>query len=132
MAQSKGRIGKLYKCAIKRQFLDINYPNFENRCFTVFKWEDRVNGNKDNDWIERIGIISDTQRARVTQCLSNHMPSDIKKPSYESCMTAMRTEVHIVKYKSHPTGKIRNCLKFDEEVNDSVHVLYRCPKATCV
>lgn len=32
-------------------------------------------------------------------------------------MAAMRTEVQILKFKKHPTGKIKKCLKCDEEVN---------------
>ena len=42
-------------------------------------------------------------------------------------MAAMRTEVHIAKHKSHPHGKIRKCLKCDEEVNNTEHSLFHCP-----
>ena len=44
-------------------------------------------------------------------------------------MAAMRTEIHIVKFKSHPTGKIRGCLRCNEEVNNTEHVTYYCPFA---
>ena len=132
MTQSKGHIGKLYKFAIRRQLLKIKHPGFENRQFTVFRWQNRVDDNKVKSQTLRIGINSDTQRAGLRQCLSISIPSNIKTPSYESCMAAMRTVVYIVKFKSHPTGKIRNCLKFNEEENNSVHVLYYCPIAIFV
>ena len=44
-------------------------------------------------------------------------------------MAAMRTESHIVKFKSHPTGKIRGCLGCNGEANNTEHVLYHCPLA---
>ena len=44
----------------------------------------------------------------------------------------MRIEVHIVKFKRHPIGKIRNCLECVEEVNNIEHVIYHCPVAKFV
>ena len=44
----------------------------------------------------------------------------------------MRTETHIVKFKSHPTGKIRGFLRCNEEANNTEHVLYHCPLANFI
>ena len=123
MSQSKGHIGKLYKFAIRRWFLKIKHPSFANRWFTLFKWEDRVDDSKVKSEMDRIGINSDTQRARLRQCLKTNTPSNIRKPSLETCLAAMRTEVHIAKLKSHPTGKVRNCLKCDDELSNTEHSL---------
>ena len=61
MSQSKGHIGKLYKFAIRWQFLKINHPNFNNYWITVFKWEDCVSDNKIIYEIGKLGINTDTQ-----------------------------------------------------------------------
>ena len=44
----------------------------------------------------------------------------------------MRTDIHIVKLKSHSTGKTRGCLGCNEEVNNTEHVTYHCPLARFV
>ena len=45
-------------------------------------------------------------------------------------MVALRTKIPIVRFKSHPTGAIRHCLKCDDEINNKVHNFYHCPVAT--
>ena len=52
--------------------------------------------------------------------------SNIRKPSLETCLAAIRTEVHITKLKSHPAGKVRNCLKCDDEINNTKYSLFHC------
>ena len=42
-------------------------------------------------------------------------------------MAAMRSELHIIKFKSHPTGELRSCAICAEEVNNTAHVLLHCP-----
>ena len=53
MAQNKGYIGRLYRLAIRRQFLKIKNPSFENRLITAFKWEDILNENKIRSELEK-------------------------------------------------------------------------------
>ena len=36
------------------------------------------------------------------------------------------TEVNITKLMLHPTGKVRNCLKCDEKVNNTDHTISSC------
>ena len=62
----------------------------------------------------------------------NSIPSDIIKPSYESCMATVRIELHLVKFKSHPTRIVGHCLKCDDEINNTLHNLYHCPVATFI
>ena len=45
-------------------------------------------------------------------------------------MAAKRTKINIVKFKSHHTVTIRYCLKFDDNINNSLHTLFHCPMAT--
>ena len=44
-------------------------------------------------------------------------------------MAVMWTEIHIVYFKLHPTGKIRGCLRCNEEANNTDHVIYHCSLA---
>jgi len=44
-------------------------------------------------------------------------------------LAAMRIETYIVKIKSHPTGKIRGCQRYNKEANNTEHLLYHCPLA---
>ena len=74
----------------------------------------------------------ETQRAGLRQCLSISFLSSIKKPSYESCMAAIRADVYIVKFKSYCRGNIRKYLEWDEEINNSLHILYHYPEATFI
>ena len=62
--------------------------------------------------------------------LANTIPSDIKRLSYEFCMAAIRIEIHLVKFNSHPTGTVRYCLKCDEEIDNKLHTFFHCPVAT--
>ena len=70
MAQNKGHIGKLYRFAIRRQFLKLKHPSFDNRWFTVLKWDDRMDENKIKSELEKNGINSNTQRAGLREYLS--------------------------------------------------------------
>ena len=45
-------------------------------------------------------------------------------------MAAIRTEIHTVKFKSHPTGTVRYCLKCDDKINNTLHMFFHCPVAT--
>ena len=121
MAKNKGYIGKIYKLAIRRQFLKIKHPSFDSRWITVFKFEDRVNDFEVKRDVERLGILSESQRAGLRQCLKINTPSYIRKLSLETCLAAIRTEVYIAKLKSHQTGNVRNCLKCDDEVKNPEH-----------
>ena len=100
---------------------NIVHSSFGKRWLIAFKWEDRADDIKIKYEMYRLGRNSNIQRAVVRKCVGISMPSYIKKPSYESCIAAIRTKIHIVKFKSHPTGKIMNCFNFDEKVNNSVH-----------
>ena len=51
-------------------------------------------------------------------------------PSYESCMATIRIELHLVKFKSHPTRIVGHCLKCDDEISNSLHIFLDCPLAT--
>ena len=42
-------------------------------------------------------------------------------------LAAMRSETHIIKFKSHPTGEFRNCAICAELCNNTAHVLLHCP-----
>ena len=88
--------------------------------------------NKIKGEISKLGINSDTQRAGLRQYLGSSFPTNTSKPSFESCMTAIRTEFNLVEFKSHPTSNIRNLLKCDEEVNNSLHTLFYFPVASYV
>ena len=70
--------------------------------------------------IDGLDINTESQRTRLRQCLKANTPSNIRKLSLEICIAAMRTEIHIVKFKSHPTGKIRGCLRCNDEVNKNI------------
>ena len=96
----------------------------------MFKWGDNPNISKIKYEINRLRINSDKQREGLRQCLGNGIPLDIRKPSYKSCMAALRTEIHIVRLKLYPTGAIRHCLKCDDEINNTLHNFYHCPVAT--
>ena len=87
--------------------MKINHPIFDNHWISVFKKGEEVNVNKIRGEISNLGINSDTQRAGIRQCLGNGIPSDIRKPSFESWMAAIKIEIHILKFKSNPTGMIR-------------------------
>ena len=39
----------------------------------------------------------------------------------------MRSETHIVKFKTHPTGEYRECAICKEICNNTAHVLLHCP-----
>ena len=67
--------------------------------------------NKVKGDIDRLGINTESQRTQLRQCMRANTPSYMRKPSLEICMAAMRTETHIVKFRSHPIVKIRVCLK---------------------
>ena len=42
-------------------------------------------------------------------------------------LAAMRSEIHIVKFKMHPTGQYRECAICKEICNNTEHVLLHCP-----
>ena len=84
----------------------MHHPSFENQWISVFKWGDNPNISRIKDEINSLKINSDTQRVGLRQCLGNGILLDIRQPSYESSMGAFRTEIHIVKFKSHHTGVI--------------------------
>ena len=65
---------------------------------------------------------------KVSRGISNTL-FNIKIPSYDIYIAAMRTELHIVKFKTHPRGKVREFLKCSEHVNNTEHVLFHCPLA---
>ena len=130
LSQTSGQISKIYKFVIRRQFLSFHHPSFENQWILVFKWGNNPNISKIKDEINSLKINSDKQRAGLRQCIGNGMPLDIIKPSYESFMAVLRTEIHIVRFKSYPTGAIRHCLKCDDEINNTLHNFYHCPVAT--
>ena len=95
----------------------------------MFKWQDKVSDIKVRSDIEKLGINSESHRACLRQCLVTNTLSNIRKPTLEICLAAMRIETHIVKSKSHPTGMIRGCFRCNEKVNNTEHVLYHCPIA---
>ena len=108
MAHNKGYNGKIQKLSIRRQFLKSKQSSFDSKWNVFFKLKDRVNDNQVKD-MERMEINSESQRAGLRQCLKTNTPSHIRKPSLGNALEAMKTEIHIAKIKSHPTGKVRNC-----------------------
>ena len=79
--------------------------------------------------MDRMGINYDTRRSGLRQCLKTNTSSDIKKPSFETYMATMKSEVHLAKFKSYPTSKIKKCLRCDDKANNTEHVIYHCPLA---
>ena len=75
MAQSKGDIGNLYIFAIRRQFLKIEHQSFDNKWFTVFKWEDSVDDNNIKSELEGYGINFNTQTGEL-----RHPPHEAIQP----------------------------------------------------
>ena len=56
----------------------------------MFKWQDKVGDSKVNSDIEKLVINSESQRAGLMKCLKTNTPSNIRKPSFETCLLAMR------------------------------------------
>ena len=89
-----------------------------------------MNYSKIRDELDKLGINSETQRVGLRNCKESKIPSRIRKLLYELCMAAVKTEMHLVKFKSNPTREIRNCLKCDDEINNTIHTFFYCPIAT--
>merc|ERR1712112_95759 len=69
-----------------------------------------------------------TQRIGIKSLLKNtYLPSNIRNPSLEMALAAMRSETHIIKFKSHPTGEFRNCAICMDPCNNNAHILLHCP-----
>ena len=133
MTKSKEKVSKLYKLVMRRQFFITNHISFDNRWILVLKQGGKIrNYNRIREEFNKLGINSETQRAGLRNCIGSKTPSEIKKPSYELCMAAVRTDIHIVKFKSHLTGVIRNCLKCDDEINNTIHTFFHCQVATFI
>ena len=72
-------------------------------------------------------INTTTQRIGIKSILNNtYLPSNIRNPAFEMALAAMRSETHIIKFKSHPTGEFRNCAICAELCNNIAHVLLHC------
>ena len=42
-------------------------------------------------------------------------------------LAAMRSDTHIIKFKTYPTGEYRNCAIWKDICNKTAHVLLHCP-----
>ena len=113
---------------IKRTFLKDTHPSFENRWLTVFKYRDLISKERIQNRLSEYRINTITQRIGIKSILKNtYLPSNIRNPAFEMALAAMRSETHIIKFKSHPTGEFRNCAICAESCNNTAHVLLHCP-----
>ena len=91
---------------IKNNFLKEIHPSFENRWLTVFKYQDLVPKERIQNLLIDYKINTITQRIGIRSILRNtYLPSNIRNPAFEMALGAMRSETHIIKFKSHPTGE---------------------------
>ena len=83
---------------------------FDNRWITIFKF----NVNNDKTEIDKIltfnKVNSDNERTGIRDILKTNVPENIRNPSFEITLLAMRTQDNIVRFKSHSTGEYRNYL----------------------
>lgn len=104
------------------------HPSFENRWLTVFKYRDLISEESIRNRINEYKINTVTQRIGIKSILNNtYLPSNIRNPAFEMALAAMRSETHVIKFKSHPTGEFRNCAIGAESCNNTAHILLHCP-----
>ena len=108
--QNNKHTANIYNLMIKRTFLKDTHPSFENRWLTVFKYKDLISKERIQNRLSEYRINTITQRIGIKSILKNtYLPSNIRNPAFEMALAAMRSETHIIKFKSHPTGEYRSC-----------------------
>ena len=69
----------------------------------VFKFENTKSAYCIRRELNYYKINSENQRSGIRALHKSNVSSHIRNPSYKIAMVVMRTEVHIVKFKSHST-----------------------------
>ena len=133
LGQNTKHASNIYKLLIKRAFLKDTHPSFDNRWLTVFKYKNLYTDEKCNSLLKEYKIDALTQRCGLKTIIKNtYLPANIKNPAFEMALGAMRSETHIVKFKSHPTGEFRKCAICAELCNNTAHILLYCPIASFI
>ncbi len=58
------------------------------------------------------------------------IPYDLKKPTQELILAAIRAEEHLVKLPTHTNdGKYRACVHCRNDTNNALHIFTECPVA---
>ncbi len=58
------------------------------------------------------------------------IPYDLKKPTQELILAAIRAEEHLIKLPTHPNNRIyRACVHCRNETNNALHIFTECPIA---
>ena len=128
----KGSQSKLYNHSIRRFKKKKKHPNLSTRIQTIFQYDGSYNKNRLQQILVDENINNKSILARLRNIGKCNIPIALKKPTHEMTLGAMRSECHIVKFKSHPTGVYRNCLRCGDEMNNTIHVLYHCPFAKVI
>ena len=128
LSQNKKHAAKIYNLLVKKTFSREIHPSFEKRWITVFKYNDLISEENIRNRLNEFKINSVTQRMGIRSILNNtNVPSNIRNPSLEMALADMRSETHIIKFKSHSTGEFRNCAICMDPCNNTAHILLHCP-----
>ena len=112
---------------IKKTFSKVVHPSFENRWVTVFKFQNYISEEQIRNRLNEFKINTLTQKIGIRSIIKANVPSNIRNPSLEMALAAMRSETHIIRFKTHPTGEYRDGAICMESCNNTAHILLHCP-----
>ena len=110
LKRHKGTQSKLYNHCTRRYFMMHKHPNVLSRMCTVFQYDKTYSDTRISQILDDENINNDTMLAGIRNLGNCNLPISLKKPSHEIILSSRRTECHIVKFKTHPTGIYRECI----------------------
>ena len=108
------------------------HPNLSSRIPTMFQYNGIFSENRISQILADENINNDTILAGIRNLGSCNLLISLKKPTHEIILGSMRTECHIVIFKTHLSGIYRECLHCGDEVNNTILVLYHSPFAKVI